>query len=84
VKIDPGTPAVSGGVASARPLYPDPGPNSLIALPRLVRGATVEFTLSDGTKVKATDPGGAGVYSAPVGAASVTGVSVVDDCGNSA
>ena len=80
--ISTGPVSVSGGVASVRPLYPDPGAGELIALPRLVRGADVELKLSDGSTVRATDPDGDGTYSAPVGDASVTGASVTDDCGN--
>ena len=69
-------------VASVRPLYPDPGPGALVALPRLVRGALVRLSLSDGRTVTATDPDGDGTYTASVGTAQVTGVAVSDDCGN--
>lgn len=83
VRIDPGTVSVANGVASVRPLYPNPGPGSLIALPRLVLGAHVSFVLSDGRTVDAVG-GDDGSYTASVGSASVTAVHVVDDCGNSA
>jgi neutral ceramidase len=82
LKIDAGTATVSGGVATVRPLYPSPGDDALIALPRLVRGATVVFTLSDGRKVTATDADGDGAYTANVGSAAVTGIAVTDACGN--
>jgi neutral ceramidase len=75
-------PVVDGG-ASVRPSYPDPGSSALIALPRLVRGALVEFVLSDGRVVRANG-GDDGTYEAAVGSASVSAVRVVDDCGNSA
>jgi hypothetical protein len=80
--IASGSPTVAAGVASVRPLYPDPGPGALVALPRLVRGATVRLDLSDGTSLPAADPDGDGVYTANVGDARVTGVSVRDACGN--
>jgi neutral ceramidase len=80
--IAPGTPTVSGGVASVRPLYPDPGAGALVSLPRLVMGATVNLTLSDGRVKRAFDADHDGVYTTNVGSASVTRVSVVDDCGN--
>src|SRR5436190_2152330 len=83
VKIDPGTVSVSGGVASVRPVYPDPGAGALIALPRLVRYAHVAFVLSDGRVVDAVGSDD-GTYSAQVGSASVSSVRAVDDCGNSA
>jgi hypothetical protein len=83
VRIDPGSVTVADGVASVRPLYPDPGSGALIALPRLVRGASVEFVLSDGRVVDATGSDD-GTYAAAVGTASVSAVRVVDDCGNSA
>jgi hypothetical protein len=75
---------VANGVASVRPVYPDPGAAALVALPRLVRRADVVFTLSDGRTVRANDADGDGTYSAPVGRASVSSVAVADDCGNSA
>ena len=50
---------------------------------RLVRGARVEFVLSDGRVVDA-DPRDDGPYVAQVGSAAVSSVRVVDDCGNSA
>jgi neutral ceramidase len=79
--ISAGAVTVADGVASVRPLYPDPGSGALIALPRLVRGADVVFKLADGSKVEAADPDDDGVYTAPV-SGEVTGVSVEDDCGN--
>jgi neutral ceramidase len=82
VRIDAGAPAVAGGVASVRPLYPDPGSGALVALPRLVRGADVEFVLSDGSRVRGTDPENDGTYEAAVGSASVSSVRVADNCGN--
>lgn len=82
--IAPGDVTVAGGIASVRPTYPDPGAGSLLALPRLLRAGTVVFKLSDGTSVPATDPDGDGVYTANVGSAQVSSVSVTDDCGNSA
>ena len=81
-RIATGEVTVVDGTASVRPLYPDPGPGALTALPRLVRDATVKFELSDGSTAEATDPDGDGAYSVPVGTRSVTSVSVVDDCGN--
>jgi hypothetical protein len=83
VRIDPGPVSVSDGVASVRPLYPDPGPGALVALPRLVRGASVSFVLSDGRVVTAVGSDD-GTYAAGIGSASVSSVRVVDDCGNSA
>ena len=80
--IKPGDVTTAGGVASVRPLYPDPGAGALVALPRLVRGADVRLTLSDGRNVQATDADGDGVYTALVGSAAVTAISVADDCGN--
>lgn len=82
VTIAAGTASVAGGVASVRPLYPDPGAGALLALPRLVMGATVSLALSDGTTVAATDPDGDGLYTASVGSRSVRSVAVRDDCGN--
>jgi len=82
VTIATGTAAVSDGVASVRPTYPDPGTGALLALPRLVLGATVELSLGGGREVAATDADGDGVYTAKVGTSTVTGVSVRDDCGN--
>jgi hypothetical protein len=82
LKIDAGGASVTDGVASVRPLYPDPGNDALMALPRLVRDAEVAFKLSDGRTVNGTDADGDGVYTAPVGSAGVGGVSVADDCGN--
>jgi hypothetical protein len=82
VRIDTGTPAVSGGFASVRPLYPDPGSGALVALARLVRGADVEFVLSDGSRVRGADPENDGTYEAAVGSASVSAVRVGDGCGN--
>ena len=83
VRIAPGSVSVVDGVASVRPLYPDPGSGALVALPRLVRGARVSFVLSDGRVVSATGSDD-GSYAAQVGSASVSAVRVVDDCGNSA
>ena len=83
VRIDPGAVTVTDGVASVRPTYPDPGAKALIALPRLVRDAGVEFVLSDGRTVTAS-PNADGSYSAEVGSAAVDSVRVADDCGNSA
>jgi hypothetical protein len=83
VRIDPGSVSVSNGVASVRPLYPDPGSGALIALPRLVRGASVEFVLSDGSSVAAVGSDD-GTYRAAGGSASVSSVRVVDDCANAA
>ena len=83
VRIDPGAVSVANGIASLKPLYPDPGSSALIALPRLVRGASVSFVLSDGRVVSATG-GDDGSYEAPVGSASVSAVRVLDDCGNAA
>jgi neutral ceramidase len=80
--IAPGTATVSGGVASVRPLYPDPGAGALVSLPRLVMGATVNLSLSDGRVKRAFDADHDGVYTTNVGSATVTGVSVTDDCGN--
>jgi neutral ceramidase len=82
VAIEPGSTTIENGVASVRPLYPDPGSGTLIALPRLVRGADVSFTLSDGRRVAAADPNNDGTYEATVGTASVASVHVVDGCAN--
>ena len=75
------SPSTSGGTASVRPLYRDPGDGALVALPRLVRDATVTFTLADGSTVAGSDPDDDGTYTAPA-AAEATGVSVRDHCGN--
>ena len=83
VHIDPGAVTVADGVASVTPSYPDPGSQALIALPRLVRDARVEFVLSDGRVVDGTG-GGDGTYQAAVGSATVSAVRVADSCGNSA
>jgi hypothetical protein len=83
VRIVPGDVAVAAGVASVRPLYPDPGSGALVALARLVRGADVQLTLSDGRVVDAVDNDNDGTYEAAVGSASVASVRVVDSCGNS-
>lgn len=80
--IAPGAVTVTDGIASVRPLYPDPGEGTLLALPRLVLGADVVLALGPGREVVATDPDGDGVYTARVGTAAVTGVRVRDDCGN--
>jgi neutral ceramidase len=79
--IQSGT-TVTGGTATVRPIYPDPGAGALLALPRIVRDATVKLSLSDGRTVTATDPDGDGAYTASVGTAQVTRVSVTDACGN--
>jgi hypothetical protein len=84
VVIQAGPATIDNGVASVRPLYPDPGSGALVALPRLVRGAEVAFALSDGRRVAARDPDNDGSYEAPVGTASVASVRVVDGCGNTA
>jgi hypothetical protein len=83
VRIDPGSVTVTDGVASVTPTYPDPGSSALIALPRLVRDARVEFVLSDGRVVNAGG-GDDGTYEAAIGSASVSSVRVSDSCGNSA
>jgi hypothetical protein len=83
VRIDAGSVTVADGVASVTPTYPDPGSQALIALPRLVRDARVEFVLSDGRVVSA-DGGDDGTYEAAVGSATVSAVRVLDSCGNSA
>ena len=83
VRINPGSVTVADGIASVTPTYPDPGSQALIALPRLVRDARVEFVLSDGRTVTA-EGGDDGTYEAPVGSATVSAVRVVDSCGNSA
>jgi hypothetical protein len=75
-------PTVAGGVASVRPLYPDPGAGALLALPRLVRGADVDITLAGGDRVRASDPDGDGLYTAEAGDAPVTGATATDRCGN--
>lgn len=82
VKLATGDVSPAGGVASVRPLYPDPGSGALVALPRLALGAAVEFALSNGRSVAATDPDGDGVYAARVGSAVVRAVHVNDGCGN--
>lgn len=79
VTLQVAQPEVTDGVASVRPLYPDPGA-ALLALPRLVRGAAVLLTV-DGREVAATDPDGDGTYTAPVDGA-VTAVSATDACEN--
>jgi hypothetical protein len=79
VPLQVGAPVVDGGIATVRPLYPDPGP-AVLALPRLVRSATVTLTVG-GHSVAATDPDNDGAYSAPVGGP-VTAVHVTDGCGN--
>lgn len=79
VTLQVGQPDVAGGIASVRPLYPDPGA-ALLALPRLVRSATVLLTV-DGHEVAATDPDGDGTYTAPVDGV-VTAVTATDACGN--
>jgi neutral ceramidase len=76
-------PTVTDGVASVRALYPDPGAGAILSLPRLLMGGRVQLHLSDKRTVKATDPDGDGVYTAPVGSASVTSVHAADACGNS-
>src|SRR3954471_8605816 len=81
VRIQPGAVTVTDGVASVRPLYPDPGTASLLALPRLLRRGSVSFVLSDG-RVVAADGRDDGTYEAPIGGASVDAVRVADDCGN--
>jgi hypothetical protein len=83
VRIDPGPVSVVDGVASVRPVYPDPGSRALIALPRLVRDASVSFVLSDGRVVAASGRDD-GTYEAAVGSGSVSAVRVLDNCGNSA
>jgi hypothetical protein len=82
VPIQAGATTVDNGVASVRPLYPDPGSGALVALPRLVRGADVQLTLSDGRVVHAADDDNDGTYEAAVGSAAVSAVRVVDGCGN--
>jgi neutral ceramidase len=75
-------PTVENGEASVRPLYPDPGAGTLLALPRLVRDADVTITLGNGGKVPARDADGDGLYTANVGAGNVTGATATDRCGN--
>lgn len=84
IHLDAGEPTVADGVASVRPLYPDPGAGTLLALPRLLRDSRVVMRLSDrpGSNVKATDPDGDGVYTAAVGTAKIVSVAVRDACGN--
>jgi hypothetical protein len=82
VRIDAGPISIVDGIASIRPLYPDPGSAALVALPRLVRDARAEFVLSDGRVVTA-DPRDDGTYEAVVGSGTVSSVRVIDDCGNS-
>ena len=81
VTLSAGTPVVSDGVATVRPLYPDPGAGALLALPRLLRDGQVTLHLDNGSTVTATGDGN-GNYSAPVGDAHLTGVDVRDPCGN--
>ncbi|MFL5845567.1 MAG: neutral/alkaline non-lysosomal ceramidase N-terminal domain-containing protein [Solirubrobacteraceae bacterium] len=76
-------PVVNAGEASVMPLYPDPGEGALLALPRLVRDATVTIRTAGGGRRPASDPDGDGVYTAHVGESGVTGADVTDRCGNS-
>ena len=70
------------GVATVRPLYPDPGKDAIVSMPRLVRKAMVRMTLDDGTVVRAYDRTGDGAYGARAGSAAVKTVTVEDKCGN--
>ena len=73
---------MADGIASVRPIYPDPGQGTLLALPRLLLGGDVSVTLGNGGKVPATDPDGDGLYTAHVGNGNVTGATATDRCGN--
>lgn len=75
-------PAVADGVASVRPLYPDPGAGALLALPRLLLGGQVDVLVGGGGRIPATDPDGDGLYTAEVGGATVLGAAATDRCGN--
>ena len=78
---------VSGSVALVRAVYPDPGENTLMALPRLAStgGAVLEVTRPDGSRrrvVAGADPARFGyVASVPAGS-TVRVLSVTDGCGN--
>jgi hypothetical protein len=79
-------PAVGDGQATLRALYPDPGKETLLALPRLVGtgSALLEVTANGRTRrVTAAADGDRYLFSAPVPAgATVRVVRVQDGCGN--
>lgn len=75
-------PVVSGGIASVRALYPNPGPDTIVALPRIATTGAAEL-LVDGAPVTAVADPATGTYTAPVApGASVSLVRVEDACGN--
>jgi hypothetical protein len=82
--VDP--PVVAGTRVTARALYPDPGKEALLALPRRVR--TGHVTLEIRAPGRAPDrvravPDGAGSFAATVPAgATASVVDVRDRCGN--
>jgi neutral ceramidase len=75
-------PTVADGVASVRPLYPDPGEGALLALPRLLHGGDVDILVGRHGRIPATDPDGDGLYTAHVGTADVSGATARDRCAN--
>ena len=87
-KLEAGTPTVSGTTISVRGFYPNPGPQSLLATPRIVRDGTASLRLlldRGKTVTVAARPDGNGNFVAtytkkPVVGATV--VSITDGCGN--
>jgi hypothetical protein len=77
-----GAPEVSGGVASVRALYPDPGPEALMSLPRLVRTGIATFRVDGKERTAKADPA-TGTFHVDVPAgATVALVRITDACGN--
>ena len=81
-KLTADAPVVSGGVATVRARYPNPGADALTALPRLVTSGAAEL-LVNGVAVKAPADAATGTFTAAVPeGATVTLRSVTDRCGN--
>jgi neutral ceramidase len=77
-----GQPAVSGGFARVRGVYPDPGTAALLALPRFARSGFARLEV-DGRRVRANpDPNGVDFVAKVRDGASVRAIDVRDGCGN--
>ncbi len=76
--------SVTGNVARVRARYPDPGADSLLALPRRVRDGEATLSLSNGQTVTATPDSRRLAFEAKVPPGqTISDISVTDGCGNS-
>ena len=86
-ELQASAPVVEGGTVSVRATYPDPGPEALMALPRLVRTGVAELRVTapggSTSTVLARPDDATGTFTAavPAGAAAEL-VAVRDGCGN--